>query len=56
MITRYGIKCKIEEFAGNMVVLVLIGVPTLALLYVMYLQSGGVPFVEDIWNYLVKIF
>ena len=56
MITKYSVKCKIEEFAGNTLILILLGVPTLALLYVMYLQSGGTPFVEDVWNYLTKIF
>lgn len=56
MITKYSVKCKIEEFAGNALIFVMFGVPTLALLYVMYLQSGGQPFAEDVWLYIINIF
>lgn len=56
MITVYSVKCKIEEFAGNALIAVLFGTPTVALIYVMYLQSGGTPFAEDVWHYLIKIF
>lgn len=56
MITKYSIKCKIEEIAGNVLVFIMFGIPTLVLLYAMYLQSGGQPFAKDLWLYITKIF
>ncbi len=56
MITKFGVKCKVEELISNTLLYLAFGTPTAALLYAMYLQSGGKPFIEDLWLLILKIF
>lgn len=56
MTTQYGIRCKIEKFISAAIVYIVLGTPALYFLYFMYCESGGKPFMEDIWRYATSIF